>query len=180
MSRDAELAGNEILWLAEGQGAHGSEPRAVDEVTASLRGCFAFVEESADEPGLRSPQLGALHAILAHRSMETEEPITIVMPTGTGKTEAMLAAFAHTPARTPCSSPEQPIAQPDCLEVCDSRSPSCVKGATGRVPVSRLWASLSRESRRPSSVMSCSTLQRAGGNRCCGYSKFRRSARSAG
>ena len=32
--------------------------------------------------------------------MEMNEPITIVMPTGTGKTETMLAAFAHTPART--------------------------------------------------------------------------------
>ncbi len=94
------VAGNEVWWLAEGLGAHGPEPRNVDEVETSLKGCFAFVEETADEPGLRSPQLGALHAILAHRSMETEEPITVVMPTGTGKTEAMLAAFAHSPART--------------------------------------------------------------------------------
>lgn len=122
------VAGNEILWLAEGQGAHGSEPRAVDEVTASLRGCFAFVEESADEPGLRSPQLGALHAILAHRSMETGEPITIVMPTGTGKTEAMLAAFAHTPARTLVVVPSNPL-----------RSQIALKFATlGVLPASRV------------------------------------------
>ena len=94
------LAGNEIWWLAEGLGAHGTEPRNSDEVAASLRGRFAFVEETTDEPGLRSPQLGALYAILAHQSMETNEPITIVMPTGTGKTETMLATFAHTPART--------------------------------------------------------------------------------
>ena len=91
---------NEIWWLSEGNGAHGSEPRRADEVVTSLRGRFAFTEEMADEPGLRSPQLGALHAILAHRSMESDEPITIVMPTGTGKTETMLAAFAHTPERT--------------------------------------------------------------------------------
>ena len=91
---------NEILWLAEGNGAHGPEPRHADEVVTSLIGCFAFTEETADGPGLRSPQLGALHAILAHRSMETDEPITIVMPTGTGKTETMLATFAHTPERT--------------------------------------------------------------------------------
>ena len=45
-------------------------------------------------------QLGALHAILAQRTLETDEPITIVMPTGTGKTETMLATFAHTPAQT--------------------------------------------------------------------------------
>ena len=94
------VARNEIWWLTGGHGAHGTEPRSPDEVAASLRGRFSFVEETADGPGLRSPQLGALHAILAHRSMETNEPITIVMPTGTGKTETMLAAFAHTPAPT--------------------------------------------------------------------------------
>ena len=94
------VAGNEICWLAEGDGAHGMEPRNSDEVAASLKGRFVFVEETNCEPGLRRPQLGALHAILAHRSMETNEPITIVMPTGTGKTETMLATFAHTPVRT--------------------------------------------------------------------------------
>ena len=94
------VAGNEIWWLTEEHGAHGTEPPNPDEVSASLKGRFAFVEETTDEPGLRSPQLGALHAILAHQSMETNEPITIVMPTGTGKTETMLASFAHTPART--------------------------------------------------------------------------------
>ena len=42
------------------------------------------------ETGLRSPQVGALYATLAHWKV-TEEPATIVMPTGTGKTETMLA-----------------------------------------------------------------------------------------
>ena len=59
-----------------------------------------FVEETNEQPGLRRPQLGALHAILAQRSLDTDEPITIVMPTGTGKTETMLATFAHTPVQT--------------------------------------------------------------------------------
>lgn len=91
---------NQIWWLSEGDGGHGSEPRPPDDVIESLRGCFAFAEEADGRPGLRSPQLGALHAVLAHRSTNPDEPITIVMPTGTGKTETMLAAFAHTPART--------------------------------------------------------------------------------
>lgn len=43
--------------------------------------------------GLRPPQLGALHAIGAHWSLELR-PATVVMPTGTGKTETMLAALA--------------------------------------------------------------------------------------
>jgi superfamily II DNA or RNA helicase len=49
---------------------------------------------------LRPPQLGALHAILAYHSTESVDPITIVLPTGTGKTETMLAAFCHDPRRT--------------------------------------------------------------------------------
>ncbi|MER9349841.1 DEAD/DEAH box helicase family protein [Mesorhizobium sp. M0227] len=44
-------------------------------------------------PGLRRPQIGALHAALAHATRSTE-PATIVMPTGTGKTETMLALNA--------------------------------------------------------------------------------------
>jgi superfamily II DNA or RNA helicase len=91
---------NQIWWLAGGDGAHGADPRSPDDVAASLHGRFAFVEEGDGQLGLRRPQLGALHALLAHRSIETHEPITIVMPTGTGKTETMLAAFAHAPART--------------------------------------------------------------------------------
>ena len=123
-----KVEGNEIWWLAEGQGAHGSEPRTANEVAASLKGCFAFVEETADEPGLRSPQLGALHAILAHRSMETGEPITVVMPTGTGKTETMLAAFAHTPILTLVIVPSNAL-----------RSQIALKFATlGVLPTSRV------------------------------------------
>lgn len=67
---------------------------------ASLRGRFAFVEVTDTTRGLRTPKLGALHAILAHRSTEDTEPITIEMPTGTGKTETMLAAYCHSPGRT--------------------------------------------------------------------------------
>ena len=95
-----KVEGNEIWWLAEGHGAHGKMPRNTGEVATSLRGRFVFVEETDEQPGLRRPQLGALHAILAQRSLETNEPITIVMPTGTGKTETMLATFAHTPVQT--------------------------------------------------------------------------------
>lgn len=46
------------------------------------------------QPGLRRPQIGALHAALAHATRSTD-PATIVMPTGTGKTETMLALNAN-------------------------------------------------------------------------------------
>jgi superfamily II DNA or RNA helicase len=48
------------------------------------------VEDHPLRPGLRSPQIGALHAIAAHWSLSSD-PAIIVMPTGTGKTEVMLA-----------------------------------------------------------------------------------------
>ena len=61
----------------------------------SWRVRFNFQEEVRNDtevvqPGLRPPQIGALHAALAHWSVSTK-PATIVMPTGTGKTETMLA-----------------------------------------------------------------------------------------
>lgn len=61
---------------------------------ASWHGAFSFSEEDADTGriGLRTPQIGALHAILAHWSISTETA-TIVMPTGIGKTETMLSTL---------------------------------------------------------------------------------------
>jgi superfamily II DNA or RNA helicase len=64
-------------------------------VQGSWRGKFEFREEQQNAagdvtPGLRLPQVGALHAGLAHWSV-SQAPATIVMPTGTGKTETMLA-----------------------------------------------------------------------------------------
>lgn len=64
-------------------------------VIESWRDAFQFREERRETdgtttPGLRPPQIGALHAILAHWSV-SNAPATVVMPTGTGKTETMLA-----------------------------------------------------------------------------------------
>jgi len=65
-------------------------------VLDALAGRFALRTEDpgAGTRGLRIPQAGAVHAVLAHWSTGTTEPATIVMPTGTGKTETMLALFA--------------------------------------------------------------------------------------
>ncbi|MER2534015.1 MAG: DEAD/DEAH box helicase family protein [Rhizobiaceae bacterium] len=59
-----------------------------------LREGGAAVDGKPAVPGLRRPQIGALHAALAHATRSTE-PATIVMPTGTGKTETMLALNAR-------------------------------------------------------------------------------------
>ena len=55
---------------------------------------FQFSEEDRHNAvvGLRKPQAGALHAIHAHWSTSSESA-TVVMPTGTGKTETMLAVL---------------------------------------------------------------------------------------
>lgn len=63
-----------------------------ERAAASWRNALSFAEESKTERGLRRPQIGALHAIGAHWSL-TREPALIVMPTGTGKTETMLATM---------------------------------------------------------------------------------------
>jgi superfamily II DNA or RNA helicase len=47
----------------------------------------------SNEPGLRPPQLGALFSIASHWSLYSQSG-TIVMPTGTGKTETMLSVLA--------------------------------------------------------------------------------------
>lgn len=49
--------------------------------------------ESTTEPGLRLPQFGALAAIQAHWSV-CSDAATVVMPTGTGKTETMIMTIA--------------------------------------------------------------------------------------
>ena len=70
---------------------HASTPEMVLE---SWHNKFLFNLEDEEHglPGLRTPQIGALHAMSAHFSVgEKFDPATIVLPTGTGKTETMLA-----------------------------------------------------------------------------------------
>jgi superfamily II DNA or RNA helicase len=64
-----------------------------EEVLKSYDNAFRFKEGSDDgsTKGLRAPQLGAVHAVLAHWSTGGNEPATVMMPTGTGKTDTMVA-----------------------------------------------------------------------------------------
>lgn len=63
------------------------------DVLLSWTNQFIYKEEVDEEhPGLRKPQLGALHALLGH-FLAPNEVATIVLPTGTGKTETMLSAM---------------------------------------------------------------------------------------
>ena len=70
----------------------GGRAAVIQSVHESWRGAFAYVEENTafGKTGLRRPQLGAVHAVHAHWAVSAD-PATIVMPTGTGKTETMLS-----------------------------------------------------------------------------------------
>lgn len=86
-----------------------------DRVRSSWMDSFSFNHEVRDDnghivrPGLRAPQIGAIHAALAHWSI-SDRPATIVMPTGTGKTETMLALLAAVqPERLMVVVPNSPL-----------------------------------------------------------------------
>lgn len=68
-----------------------------NEIVYSWKGKFQFKQDDSenDEVGLRTPQLGALHAISGYFSAKQSEPATVVLPTGTGKTETMLATMVY-------------------------------------------------------------------------------------
>ncbi|MCW5801832.1 MAG: DEAD/DEAH box helicase family protein [Deltaproteobacteria bacterium] len=72
----------------------------IDVVRSSWVDAFSYVAEDVDRGvvGLRVPQLGALHAAQAHWSV-SDGTATIVMPTGTGKTDTMIALLVS--ARCP-------------------------------------------------------------------------------
>jgi hypothetical protein len=77
---------------------NGEGQKILKKIKNSWNGQFVFKSEHTNsdgsfEIGLRPPQIGALHAIGAHWSLY-QQPATIVMPTGTGKTETMLSTLA--------------------------------------------------------------------------------------
>lgn len=67
-------------------------------ISESWNNGFSFVceDEAKGVKGLREPQNGALHNILGHWAV-TNDAATIVMPTGTGKTETMISVLVSAP-----------------------------------------------------------------------------------
>lgn len=91
ISETTEFRWDQLGALAE----YAARP---DGVLAAWQDKFAFrtEDEEKDIPGLRTPQIGALHAISAHFAVGQKfEPATVVLPTGTGKTETMLAMTVY-------------------------------------------------------------------------------------
>lgn len=56
-----------------------------------LKNNFSYLEKNKHQNGLRPPQIGALFSALGYLKTNSNEAATIVMPTGTGKTETMLS-----------------------------------------------------------------------------------------
>ncbi|SFD89897.1 Superfamily II DNA or RNA helicase [Pseudomonas citronellolis] len=86
----------EIQWDSQGElVTYANTPEKVLDSWIN-RFDFRTEDEERDLPGLRTPQIGALHAISAHFAVgSTFEPATVVLPTGTGKTETMLATLVY-------------------------------------------------------------------------------------
>ena len=84
----------EFQWLQHPLSNSSATP---EEITAQWQNQFLFKEESGESdsysPGLRKPQLGALYAISSFLTLSDTKPVTAVLPTGTGKTETMLAVL---------------------------------------------------------------------------------------
>ncbi|WP_338444659.1 DEAD/DEAH box helicase family protein [Pseudomonas sp. LTR0] len=71
---------------------------------------FNLDDRETETPGLRKPQLAALYASLGHLVMSPGTTATIVMPTGTGKTDTMLGLLiAGRLARTLVLVPTDPL-----------------------------------------------------------------------
>jgi superfamily II DNA or RNA helicase len=99
-SPDAKHLGR---WVAKPQCVSAYDKARLDQISKSARNSwknqFTFVEETPLEgggikEGLRPPQIGALHTAIGHWKM-SNEVATVVMPTGTGKTETMVAVCLH-------------------------------------------------------------------------------------
>ena len=91
-----EIAGNR--WIARQRLNDGGllADQVPDDPAAAAATWPAVLdlhESTSDNPGLRRPQIGAVHALLGYWTTDPKVPATIVMPTGTGKTDSMVATL---------------------------------------------------------------------------------------
>jgi superfamily II DNA or RNA helicase len=86
---EGDLSSEKYRWI---KSPELSEANTCQEILDSYYGVFSFKKENLEQDieGLRSPQIGGIYASLAHWQIGNE-PATIVMPTGTGKTETMIS-----------------------------------------------------------------------------------------
>jgi hypothetical protein len=83
----------EVTWLGG---------RTLTDATAVLRSfgdafTYAMDDPATGRPGLRRPQLGAVYSVLGYWTTARTDPATVVMPTGTGKTDTMISLLVALP-----------------------------------------------------------------------------------
>lgn len=79
----------QLSWIRQPDPSHPST------VVSRLRGRFRLIEpNSINNRGFRQPQAGAIHSVLGYWTTGNTRDATVVMPTGTGKTDTMVALFA--------------------------------------------------------------------------------------
>jgi superfamily II DNA or RNA helicase len=111
MSSHRKIFGkNELRWF----GDPTVTPR--EQVVESIKRDFSLIDNPTEPLKLREPQFGAIYAIFSERTLGAKKALTIVMPTGTGKTEAMLVAFAHNPTRTMIIVPSDALREQICAK----------------------------------------------------------------
>lgn len=90
------------VWLQHDRLPHEAPDALPEAVVKSWRNALSLAIEHTgpgdQKIGLREPQVGALHALAAHWTLG-ERSAMVVMPTGTGKTEVMLAHTVMTAPR---------------------------------------------------------------------------------
>ncbi|AQT67909.1 ATP-dependent RNA helicase DbpA [Anaerohalosphaera lusitana] len=82
-----------LKWLQHPADDWVADPKSI---VKEWQGHFRFIQEDekSGTVGLREPQIGAIHATAAHWTLRSN-PVTVVMPTGTGKTETMLSLLVY-------------------------------------------------------------------------------------
>lgn len=68
-------------------------PMVPEDVIATWPTTVPLTVQHDGTPGLRRPQYGAVHSLLGYWTTDPRLPATVVMPTGTGKTDTMVAAL---------------------------------------------------------------------------------------
>lgn len=74
--------------------------KRMEEVVSSWDSSFSYLAENIEKKikGLRAPQIGAVHMVHGHWTV-SGDVATVVMPTGTGKTETMLSVLISKPCQ---------------------------------------------------------------------------------
>lgn len=90
---------------------------------------------TADVPGFRPPQAGALHAVAAHFSQPGRPPALITMPTGSGKTAILCATpFLLRPTRVLVLTPSRLVREQVVEEFKALRTLVALGGVPGTMP----------------------------------------------